>query len=150
MKFRTQHRSILTIISLALLLGIVTVSASCSSGEKKEEASEKVSRAVISDAAVKLPRMVDFKSPTCPPCRAMEPILAELSVEYAHAFELVLIDVSKQENQQIAAQNAIQYIPTQLFYDENGKQIFRHTGYYSKQDILNKWKELGYVMSPKE
>lgn len=80
----------------------------------------------------------------------MIPILHELDEEYSHAFELVKIDVSKAENQAAAVQNQIQYIPTQIFYDENGKQIFRHTGYYSKEQILGKWRELGYDMTPKK
>ena len=77
------------------------------------------------------------------------PMLEELHTEYDHAFELVKIDVSRQENQAISIQNQIQYIPTQIFYDENGKQLFRHTGYFSKDQILSKWKELGYEMTAK-
>ena len=38
----------------------------------------------------------------------------------------------------------VRRIPAQVFYDESGKILFRHGGYYSKQDILTKWKELGY------
>ncbi len=76
--------------------------------------------------------------------------MAELAVEYAHAFELELVDVSLPENRDRSMRNAIQYIPTQIFYNPEGVQVFRHTGYYSKEDILNKWKELGYDMSPKK
>ncbi|MBW6458728.1 MAG: thioredoxin family protein, partial [FCB group bacterium] len=82
------------------------------------------------------------------PCRAMEPLLEELSVEYADKFKLEIVDVSLQENRNLAMQHSIQYIPTQIFYDADGKQLYRHTGFYSKQDILNKWKELGYDMNP--
>jgi thiol-disulfide isomerase/thioredoxin len=97
-----------------------------------------------------IPKMVDFKSPTAPPCRAMEPVIAELQVEYAHIFKLESVDVSKKENQQRAIENTIKYIPTQIFYDENGKQLFRHTGFFSKQQILDKWKELGYYFIPSQ
>jgi thioredoxin 1 len=62
---------------------------------------------------------------------------------------LVKVDVSQAENQSLARDNQIQYIPTQIFYDENGKQLYRHTGFFSKQQILDKWKELGYEMSAK-
>lgn len=124
--------------------------SACSPGDKTDAKKSNTAKTALVKPAEGLPKMVDFKSPTCPPCRAMEPILAELGEEYAHAFELELVDVSKQENQQRAVQNAIQYIPTQIFYDADGEKIFRHTGFYSKQDILNKWKELGYDMMPKE
>ncbi len=34
-------------------------------------------------------------------------------------------------------------IPTQIFYDADGKERFRHVGFFGKDDILAKWKELG-------
>lgn len=132
-----------------LLLSAVLIFAACSESDKKEAAAINTAKVTPSPEA-KLPKMVDFKSPTCPPCRAMEPILAELAVEYDHVFELELVDVSLPENRDRSIQNSIQYIPTQIFYDPEGRQIFRHTGYYSKKDILNKWKELGYDISPKK
>lgn len=143
-----QKRSLglLNVLTILLLAGTLLF-ASCSEGEKA--AADKTAD-IKKKSETALPRMVDFKSPTCPPCRAMEPILAELATEYAHAFELDIVDVSLPENREQAIQNSIQYIPTQIFYDPDGKQIFRHTGYYSKQDILSKWKELGYEMSPKK
>jgi hypothetical protein len=37
----------------------------------------------------------------------------------------------------------IEMIPTQIFFDAEGKELFRHVGFYGKEDILGKWKELG-------
>jgi thioredoxin 1 len=34
-------------------------------------------------------------------------------------------------------------IPTQIFYNAEGKELFRHVGFFGKEDILAKWKELG-------
>lgn len=136
----------LNVLTVLLLAGTLLFAA-CSGGDEK--AGENTAQ-ISKKSSELLPKMVDFKSPTCPPCRAMEPILAELATEYAHAFKLEVVDVSLPENRELAIQNAIQYIPTQIFYDSDGKQIFRHTGYYSKQDILNKWKELGYDITPKK
>jgi thioredoxin 1 len=34
-------------------------------------------------------------------------------------------------------------IPTQIFYDAAGRELFRHEGFFGKDDILAKWKELG-------
>ncbi len=145
MKSKNTKRVLFTILTVSLLV-IGLLLTGCSDKKVKEEPQ----KASVVTSTDKLPKMVDFWSPTCPPCKAMLPILAELHEEYAHAFELVKVDVSKAENQTLAIQNQIQYIPTQIFYDENDKQIFRHTGYYSKQQILDKWKELGYEMSSKK
>ena len=37
----------------------------------------------------------------------------------------------------------VEMIPTQIFYDASGKELERHTGFFGKEDILAKWKELG-------
>jgi thioredoxin len=145
MRTRNKKRVLFAVLTATLLVAGLLLTG-CSDKKAKEEPK----KASVVTASEKLPKMVDFWSPTCPPCKAMMPILHELEVEYAHAFKLVKIDTSKPENQAIAIQNQIQYIPTQIFYDENGKQIFRHTGYYSKQQILDKWRELGYEMVPKK
>jgi thioredoxin 1 len=139
---KTKRVLFSAVIAVILVAGLLLTG--CSGKKEKQEA---VKQPAITSAEA-LPKMVDFWSPTCPPCRAMMPMLEELHTEYAHAFELVKIDVSQPENQNLAIQNQIQYIPTQIFYDENGKQLFRHTGYFSKDQILGKWKELGYDMSP--
>jgi len=41
----------------------------------------------------------------------------------------------------------IQVIPTQIFYDANGKELFRHVGFYSREQILGKWRELGFTFA---
>jgi thioredoxin 1 len=74
----------------------------------------------------------------------MKPTLDELKVEYADRFETVFIDVW--ENQQAGAQYGIRMIPTQIFFDADGKELFRHEGFFSKDDILAKWKELGFAL----
>ena len=141
MKKRTKLLTVMTVVLLVASLLMVGCSG------KKAEAEPK--KASVSTAAEKLPKMVDFWAPHCPPCRQMIPELEELQEEYDHAFKLVKINTSLQENQASAARNQIKYIPTQIFYDENGQQLFRHTGYMSKQQILDKWEELGYEMTVK-
>jgi len=136
-------------VFIGALIAVVLVAGLLLTGCSNDKAKQEVEKTELAKTSEALPRMVDFWSPTCPPCRQMIPILHELEDEYAHAFELVKVDVSRSENQTLAIQNQIQYIPTQIFYDENGKQIFRHTGFFSKEQILNKWKELGYEMVAK-
>jgi thioredoxin 1 len=71
----------------------------------------------------------------------MAPILDELKTTYAGKLDVVFIDVW--ENKQAGEQYGIRVIPTQIFYDADGKELFRHEGFFSKEDILAKWKELG-------
>jgi len=95
-------------------------------------------------AATALPRLVDLGSKQCIPCKKMAPILDELKREYAGQFDVEFIDVWIPENKPLAAKYEIQLIPTQVFLDAAGKERFRHEGFYSKEEILAKWRELGF------
>ncbi|GAB6060814.1 thioredoxin family protein [Desulfonatronum parangueonense] len=88
-----------------------------------------------------LPRLVDLGADNCLPCKLMAPILQELKVDYAHLFATHFIDVWK--NPAAGRQFSVRMIPTQIFYDVEGKELFRHEGFMSKQDILRRWKLLG-------
>ena len=71
----------------------------------------------------------------------MAPILEQLKAEYAGRLRIDVYDVW--ENQDIGKQFGIRVIPTQIFYDAAGKELWRHEGFISKADILAKWEELG-------
>jgi len=89
----------------------------------------------------KLPKMIDLGAGKCIPCKKMKPILDELRVEYKDKFDVVFIDVWKNPNE--GKKYGIEMIPTQIFFAPDGKELFRHVGFYSREEILNKWKELG-------
>jgi thioredoxin 1 len=88
-----------------------------------------------------LPRLVDLGADKCIPCKMMAPVLADLKTNYVGQLEVEFIDVWK--NPDAAKPYKIKLIPTQIFYDAKGKERFRHQGFFSKEDILAKWKELG-------
>jgi thioredoxin 1 len=96
----------------------------------------------------RLPRLVDLGADKCIPCKKMAPILSELKTNYVGQLEVEFIDVWKEPD--AAKAYKIRLIPTQIFYDANGKEAFRHEGFYGKEDILAKCKELGVnLKSPK-
>jgi thioredoxin 1 len=88
-----------------------------------------------------LPRLIDLGADKCIPCKMMAPILEELKVEYRGRFEVDVIDVWKKP--EAGRQWRIRVIPTQIFIDQSGKELYRHEGFFSKEYILKKWKELG-------
>ncbi len=88
-----------------------------------------------------IPRLVDVGAKTCIPCKLMAPILEELKTEYAGRLQVDFLDLSI--NPDYAGQYKVRVIPTQIFYDASGKELFRHEGFYSKEDILAKFKHLG-------
>jgi len=98
-------------------------------------------------ASARLPRLVDLGAGKCIPCKMMAPILEEIKTEYAGRLRVDFIDVW--ENPDVGAEYGIRMIPTQIFYDASGKELYRHEGFYSKADILTKCKELGIDIEPK-
>lgn len=93
----------------------------------------------------KLPRLVDLGADKCIPCKMMAPILEELKKDYAGTFSVEFIDVWK--NPDAGNKYGIRIIPTQIFFDAAGKELFRHEGFFSKEDILAKWRELGIELT---
>src|SRR5512135_17122 len=89
----------------------------------------------------KLPKLIDLGADKCIPCKMMAPILKELKTEYAGRMDVEFIDVWKTPD--AGKPYKIKLIPTQIFFDASGKERFRHEGFFGKEDILAKWKELG-------
>jgi len=98
-------------------------------------------------AKAKLPRLVDLGADKCVPCKMMAPALKELKNDYAGRMEVEFIDVWK--TPEVGKGYRIDLIPTQIFFDASGKELFRHKGFFSKEDILAKWKELGMELKAK-
>ena len=88
-----------------------------------------------------LPSLLVLGSPGCPACRKMTPILKELRAKYAGKFQIRNIDVWK--NEAAGEKYGVGKIPTQIFFDKNNKELFRHVGFFSKKDIVKTWKRLG-------
>lgn len=85
--------------------------------------------------------MVDLGAHKCIPCKMMAPIIKELSVDYDGRAAIVFIDVWEHPN--VPQQFGIRTIPTQIFYDAEGNEQFRHEGFLDKESIVEKLKELG-------
>lgn len=85
------------------------------------------------------PVLLQIGSATCGYCRQMLPALTELANQQAD-FSVALVSLDKQPA--AAAKYEVQAIPMQIFYDGRGKELYRHTGYLSKAEILNQWRQL--------
>lgn len=97
-----------------------------------------------------LPKLVDLGASKCIPCKKMAPILEELKKEYVGVFDVEFIDVWQKENAKKAEEYKVESIPTQVFLAPKGKELWRHVGFFSKAEIMAKWKELGFYFKAKE
>jgi len=88
----------------------------------------------------RLPIIADFGAGKCIPCIKMMPILEELKKELARRAVVLLIDVN--EESACARRQKISSIPTQIFFDAKGNEVFRHIGFFPKEEILKKLEEI--------
>lgn len=89
-----------------------------------------------------VPRLLDLGADKCVPCKEMAPILDEMRREFDGRLDVDFVDVWK--NPEYAREYGVKVIPTQIFMDPEGNELFRHQGFFSREDILSKWRELGY------
>ncbi|MFZ5773903.1 MAG: thioredoxin family protein [Thermodesulfobacteriota bacterium] len=85
--------------------------------------------------------MVDLGANSCIPCKMMAPILEELKSEYQGKAAIVFIDVWKMPEQ--AKKFQVSVIPTQVFYDKSGVEVYRHVGFLEKQAIVDQLAKMG-------
>ena len=89
----------------------------------------------------RLPMLVDLGKGTCIPCKKMKPILDELKAEYEGRAIVEVIDL--RYDRQAAKKYGVRLIPTQVFFDAEGNEVYRHQGFMDKQSIKMKFAEMG-------
>jgi len=80
--------------------------------------------------------LVDLGANSCIPCKLMAPILEELEKEYKGRAAVIFIDVW--ENRDKAKEFKVVTIPTQIFYNKQGQEVYRHVGFFDKESIKEK------------
>jgi thioredoxin 1 len=85
--------------------------------------------------------MIDLGAKKCIPCKMMAPIMEKMEKKYDGKAAIVFIDVW--ENPEQARRFGIRGIPTQIFYDANGKEVTRHVGFMSEEAIVKALSQLG-------
>lgn len=91
-------------------------------------------------AAKKLPRFIELGSDTCVPCKMMQSVLKELRTRYAGKLKVEFIDIHK--NPDAEKRYRVISIPTQVILDAQGKEVYRHIGYWPTDEIVAKLKTL--------
>jgi len=85
--------------------------------------------------------LVDLGAKSCIPCKMMDPILQKMDKRYEGKAAVVFIDVRYFPEQ--ARRFGIQGIPSQIFFDKAGNEVYRHTGFMSEAQIVTQFKQMG-------
>jgi thioredoxin 1 len=78
---------------------------------------------------------IEFGSVNCIPCKKMQPIMKSVEKKYGGQIKVIFYDVWQPDQKKYAQQYGIKLIPTQVFLDEKGKEVFRHEGFYAEEEI---------------
>jgi len=76
---------------------------------------------------------IELGSVNCIPCKKMQPIMKSIEEKYGEQIKVIFYDVWKDDTK--AREYGIRLIPTQVFLDKNGKEFFRHEGFYPESEI---------------
>jgi thioredoxin 1 len=87
------------------------------------------------------PVLADFGRGVCIPCKQMKPILEELAAEYKGKASVLIIEID--QYRALTRRYSIRLIPTQIFFDAQRKEVYRHEGFMSKESMKEKFEEMG-------
>jgi thioredoxin 1 len=89
------------------------------------------------------PALYEFGAKTCLPCIQMQQVMAELKQTHGDQVEFRMVYAD--ENKDLFPQYKIMLIPTQVFLDASGQEVDRHIGPLTKEEVLQKLKELKFI-----
>jgi len=140
----------------AALMAVILLGIGCGKGAAQKEAppsdpsqpqSPEAKSLVIAtdrldiDFSKHLVTFIELGADKCIPGKAMQPIMKEIAAEYEGQVQVIFYDVWK--NPEPGRKYGIQLIPTQVFIDKTGKEIFRHVGLFPKDELVAFLKEQG-------
>ena len=85
--------------------------------------------------------MVDLGAKKCVPCKMMMPVMEKIEKAYQGKAVIHFFDVW--EDREPATRFGIQGIPTQIFFDKDAKEVYRHVGFMSEEAIVSQLAKMG-------
>ncbi len=85
--------------------------------------------------------MIDLGAKKCIPCKMMAPIMEKIDKIYEGKAAIIFIDVWQHREQ--SKRFGLRAIPTQIFFDSDGKEVYRHVGFMAEEDIIAQLEKMG-------
>jgi len=120
-----------------LAINAIVFYADCSgqttkTGDKSDPSSNKIKYKVT---------FIELGSVRCIPCQQMQPVMKSIREKYPTQVNVVFHDVWTEAGAPYAKQYNIEAIPTQVFLDKEGKEFYRHVGYFPEEELVKVLKQ---------
>lgn len=83
---------------------------------------------------------LEFGAKGCSACKRMETVMDEIHAQYPKQVNVVFLNILLPESQRLMKFYGIAVIPTQVLLSNNGKEYFRHSGYFSAEELIKQLK----------
>lgn len=135
------HSKLFTVtITLFATFTFLSLSLDCSAASAQtvsgKQAETKAPDQAVAKSDTVLVTFVEIGSVKCIPCKAMQPIMKAVEEEYKGQVKIVFHDVWTPKGKADAMKYNIRVIPTQVFLDKNGKEYYRHEGFFPKDELI--------------
>lgn len=130
---KIQRKSLLLFAALTAIF----ISTDCSgqSSKTEDKAGKETEKYKVT--------FVELGSVRCIPCQQMQPVMKSMEQKYATQVKVVFHDVWTEAGAPFAKKYGIEAIPTQVFLDENGKEYFRHVGFFPEEELVKVLQQKG-------
>lgn len=112
-------------------------------GCQKKQTESIATAAVLAQKEKAKVTFVELGSVNCIPCKQMQPVMKVIEEKYGEQIEIVFYDVWQKDQKHFAIDYKIQLIPTQVFLDSDGKEFYRHEGFFPEEEIHTLLKSRG-------
>lgn len=129
---KTKHFQQFSIILILLVGFMLSANAQNATQNKKTKAAIEQKKPVVKYKVT----FIELGSVRCVPCRQMQPIMKSIEEKYGSQVKVVFYDVWTEQGKPMADKYNVQAIPTQVFLDTNGKEFFRHKGFFPEEELV--------------
>jgi thioredoxin 1 len=111
---------------------LLLISISCTSKQKPQGAENTTENKNVKYIVT----FIELGSVRCIPCQLMQPVMKSIREKYGTQVNVVFHDVWTEAGAPFAKQYGIEAIPTQIFLDKDGKEYFRHVGFFPEEELI--------------
>ena len=125
------YQTLAIVIFLLTSISYTGCAQDASQKEKTESTKESISK--TQDYKV---TFIELGSVRCIPCQKMQPVMKSIEEKYGDQVKVVFYDVWTDEGRPFADKYDVEAIPTQVFLDKDGKEFFRHLGFFEETELI--------------